>query len=40
MTIALAKTYPDLRGDYVISPSRLKLLEAQDQIDLSDGDAA
>jgi hypothetical protein len=40
MMIALAETCPDRRGDYVTSPSLLKLPEAHDQIDLSDGDAA
>jgi hypothetical protein len=34
------ETYPDLRGDYVTSPSGLVLPEADDQIDLFDGDAA
>jgi hypothetical protein len=39
MAIALAETYADRRGDYVTSPSGLKLLEAQDQIDRAGADS-
>jgi hypothetical protein len=38
--IAPTETYPDLRGDYVTSPSGLVLPEAHDPIDLFEGAAA